>query len=790
MIFNDIEAATERLLDHEVLITDSRSMVWPQKTIFAAVKTATGDGHRYINDMYRRGVRAFVVNHVPPALAEVAASSGDDCVFVVVDDVRNAITRLGAERRRASVDPAKMVAITGSRGKTVVKELIYSALRRVENPVRSPRSWNSHIGVALSLFELQPGYDHALIEVGIDGPGQIDALLVEAIRPRIGVLTSITDAHDGGFESREQKVREKLKLFAGCSDVVFDASCEPDIARIVEDALPGVCLHSVVVAPYSAEAVNKALAVETLRVLGYADRAEELVASVQSVSSRIDVHEGINDCVMLYDGFTADLRSLADALDFMRRRATRSRTMTVVLGDLQHAADTDLPGLYHQADDLLRAYGVDRLIGVGREIAANATCFDSLLSPVFFDSAEDFITGYSANDFNSELILIKGSDLGAFKLIKDRLESPRHDTIMEINLDAVVHNFNYYRSLVKPGTGLIAMVKASGYGTGSTELAKTLQSCRAAYLAVAVVDEGVALRQAGITMPILVLNPITNNYNALFDRRLEPTVFSLKEYLMLRNEALRRGIDEYPVHIKLDTGMHRLGFIEDELDELCRHLSQSSTLKVSSVFSHLATADCSDMNDYTMMQLDCFAHMSDRMRRLLPYPFKRHILNTAGIERFAEFEYDMVRLGIGLYGIDPMGDNPALATVATLTTTIIALRRWPAGTTIGYGRRGLLKRPSLIATIPIGYADGIDRHFGCGNASFMVRGHRCPTVGNICMDLAMIDVTDVPDATVGDVVEIFGPSNPITQLSNIQQTIPYEILTSVSPRVRRIYFRE
>ena len=411
-------------------------------------------------------------------------------------------------------------------------------------------------------------------------------------------------------------------------------------------------------------------------------------------------------------------------------------------------------------------------------------------SKEFLYDPSEFLSKYDIDRFNSELILIKGAPDSGFSCIKDVLESPRHDTIMEINLDAAAHNFNYYRSLLAPGTGLIAMVKASAYGVGSLELAKTLQSCRAAYLAVAVADEGVELRRAGITMPILVLNPITNNYSALFDRRLEPTVFSLKEYFTLKNEARRRGITNYPIHIKLDTGMHRLGFIQSELPELCRYLSDPSVLRVESVFSHLATADCIDMDDYTEMQLNNYASMTDLMLSLMPYPFKRHILNTAGISRYPQYHYDMVRLGIGLYGVDPLGENPALETVARLSTTVIAKRSWPAGTTIGYGRRGLLKRDSVVATIPIGYADGIDRHFGCGAASFAVRGTMCPTIGSICMDLCMIDVTDVPGVQVGDVVEIFGPAAPIHRLSDVQGTIPYEILTSVSPRVRRIYFRE
>ncbi len=542
--------------------------------------------------------------------------------------------------------------------------------------------------------------------------------------------------------------------------------------------------------PYTPERINKALAKAALQALGYERQADELLRDVAEVNSRIDVHEGLNDCLMLFDAFTPDLRSLRDALDYMRRRTTSGRTLTVILGDLQHWYGQDLDSLYRRANDLLHDYGVTRMIAVGPEIYRRREMFDPLIAKEFLYDPSEFLSKYDIDRFNSELILIKGAPDSGFSCIKDALESPRHDTIMEINLDAAAHNFNYYRSLLTPGTGLIAMVKASAYGVGSLELAKTLQSCRAAYLAVAVVDEGVELRRAGITMPILVLNPITNNYSALFDRRLEPTVFSLKEYFTLKNEARRRGISNYPIHIKLDTGMHRLGFIQSELPELCRYLSDPSVLRVESVFSHLATADCLDMDDYTEMQLNNYASMTDLMLSLMPYRFKRHILNTAGISRYPQFHYDMVRLGIGLYGVDPLGENPALETVARLSTTVIAKRSWPAGTTIGYGRRGLLKRDSVIATIPIGYADGIDRHFGCGAASFAVRGTMCPTVGNICMDLCMIDITDATGVQVGDEVEIFGPAAPIHRLSDVQDTIPYEILTSVSPRVRRIYFRE
>ena len=441
---------------------------------------------------------------------------------------------------------------------------------------------------------------------------------------------------------------------------------------------------------------------------------------------------------------------------------------------------------------MLSLAGIDRIIGVGEEISRYSTEFDPLIASDFMPSVDDFLKNYDITRFDSELILIKGrADIG-FDEIRRRLESPRHQSILEVNLDAVVDNFNTYRALLKPHTGIVAMVKASGYGTGALELAKTLQSQGASYLAVAVIEEGVALRRAGITMPIIVLNPVTTNYQALFAYGLEPTVFSISELQLLIAEAERYGKTDYPVHIKLETGMRRLGFIDCEIDDLIKILNSTDRVKVSSAFSHLATADCLDQDAYTQSQFDTFERMTARLIAGLPYQFKRHILNTAGIMRYPQYQYDMVRLGIGLYGISPLPPEATkikLRAVARLSSTIISLKHWPAGTTVGYSRRGVLTRDSVIATVPIGYADGIDRHFGCGQAQFVVNGHLCPTVGNICMDLCMIDVTDA-DANIGDRVEIFGENAPIENLAQTLGTIPYEILSSVSPRIHRIYFRE
>ncbi|MDE6704139.1 MAG: alanine racemase [Muribaculaceae bacterium] len=715
------------------LLTDSRSLCDAERTLFVALRTSVNDGHKYIAEMYRRGVRAFLVESVPEILSSVP-----DADFIVVDDTAKALATL-ASYVRSTVD-IPVVGITGSRGKTVVKELVYAALLKAgRKVVRSPRSWNSQIGVPLSVWRLERDTEIAVFEAGIDHPGQMESLAA-VIRPTIGVITDITGEHDGGFESREQKISEKRILLENCATRIEGSD-------------------------------NRRVAAEILEALG---ESPSLLDGVREVSTRLDVHDGVNDCLMIYDEFTSDYVSLVAALDFMCRRKTASRRNTLILGDLLHRKGADVAKIYREVSAMLRLAGIDRLIGVGAEISRYASEFDPLMASEFMTSVDDFLKDYNISRFDSELILIKGPADAGFDEIRRRLESPRHQSILEVNLDAVVDNFNSFRALLKPQTGVVAMVKASGYGTGALELAKTLQSQGASYLAVAVVEEGVSLRRAGITMPIIVLNPVTTNYQALFAYGLEPTVFSLNELQLLIDEAARYGKSDYPVHIKLETGMRRLGFVDDEIDDLLAVLNSTDNVKVSSVFSHLATADCLDQDAYTESQLETFARMTERLIEGLQYPFKRHILNTAGIMRYPGHQYDMVRLGIGLYGISPLPPEATeikLRTVARLSSTIISLKHWAAGTTVGYGRKGVITRDSIIATVPIGYADGIDRHFGCGHARFIVNGHLCPTVGNICMDLCMIDVTDA-DAHVGDRVEIFGPEAPIENLAQTLGTIP------------------
>ncbi|MCM1036945.1 MAG: alanine racemase [Bacteroides sp.] len=754
---------------YTTLLTDSRSLDSAAGTVFCALRTGSSDGHRYIAAMAHAGVDAFLVEDLPAPLPP-------GCAAIRVPSVARAIEALGAHER--DTFGGTLVAVTGSAGKTVVKEMLYRGLLGVRRTHRSPRSWNSRLGVPLTLSEMPADTEVAVVEVGIDSPGDMDAH-ARMLRPQVGVLTAITDEHSAGFISLEAKIREKARLFDSC-EVIFYDSTSPLSGRVLHSMYPSKRL--VAVEGSDPADTDNRLAAAVAGMLG-----APAVAPTAPVSSRLDVHEGVNDCLMVYDNFTHDLRSLRSALDFMRRRSVARRSDTVVLGDLLHAPADDVAAIYRAAGLMMARFGIGRVIAAGAEAATYA----SELSAVGrVESTVDFCTDYDIDLFSGETILIFGDTEAGFADIRDRLESPRHHTVLEVNLDALVHNFNYYRSLLRPDTGIIAMVKASAYGTGAPGVARTLQAQGASYLAVAVADEGVELRRAGIDMPIMVLNPITTNYKALFDYRLEPSVFSLPELQMLLSRAERCGVADYPIHIKLDTGMHRVGFVDDELPALIDLLTSQTRLRVATIFSHLATADCLDLDDYTAGQLDAFRRMSEQVQRALPYPTRRHVLNTAGAMRYPDSQYDLVRPGIGLYGVSPLPGESPLRVVASLYTTIFSIKRWDAGTTIGYGCRGVLTRPSVIATLPIGYADGLDRHLSCGAASFIVRGVRCPVVGNICMDQCMIDVTDVADAAPGDRVEIFGSHAPVETLADTLGTIPYEILTSVSPRVKRIYFRE
>lgn len=764
-----IESDSVAMID--TLLTDSRNLMFPESTVFVALSTASNDGHRYISELYDKGVRHFIVERRPEGM--------DDAEFWIVDDSLEALQTIGSAIRKES--KADVVGITGSRGKTIAKEMLHKLIGGSVKSVRAPRSYNSQIGVPLSAWEIGSDTEVAIFEAGISRPGEMSRLR-EIIAPRVGIFTSITDEHGENFESLEQKALEKAMLFSN-SEIVFYPGGDEIIRRALAKAAPNAKAVAVANASDKPSAILAALVQSAAAALGY-DAGDVSLEDIKNVSApRMEVFSTLKNCLIVYDAFTLDMRSIADSFNFSARSLTPGRTLTAVVF---RPSDCDAVLL----GKMLAAKGISRLIGIGFDQDEAKVLGEFVKNADFANDADDFLMRYTISDFNNEVILLKGEADQGIEDIRAMLETPRHETVMEVDLGAIADNFNYFRSLLKPDTGLVAMVKADGYGIGALELAKAMQSQGASFLAVAVIDEGAQLRRAGITMPIMVMNPIGTNYKALFDNRLEPSVFSLRELSLLLKNAQRLGIENYPVHIKLDTGMHRLGFIDSELDALAEMLGNTSALKVASIFSHLATADCVDQNEYTEGQLDSFEAMSSKLIKALGYAPKRHILNTAGIMRYPTHHYDMARLGIGLYGISPVPEVKAnLSVVASLSTTIISIKKLDQGASVGYGRKGRIDKPTVIATIPIGYADGLVRHLSCGRASFIVNGTECPVVGNICMDQCMIDVTHA-NASIGDKVEIFGRQAPIERLSDTLGTIPYEILTSISPRVKRIYFRQ
>ena len=797
-----------------VLLTDSRSLTFPEESIFFALVTERNDGHRYIKELYDKGVRNFVVNYKPTESDEMPEAN-----FLQVANTLVAMQMLAAHHRRQFDIP--VIGITGSNGKTSVKEWLHQLLQDDYNIVRSPRSYNSQTGVPLSVWQMNEKTELALFEAGISRPDEMHRL-EEIIHPTIGLITNIGDAHQEGFASVQQKCMEKLTLLQGCDCIIYDGDNE-----IIRDCIEKRCLGAYEIAwsrkdrdkplyissiekgenstliqytylqyllevsiPYTDDASIQN-AIHCLAIMLYLNRQPDIISErmkrLEPLAMRMEVKEGNNNCLIINDSYNSDMDSLTIALDFQARRAASGNMKrTLILSDI---FQTGLPpaALYRKVSDLLKRKGIERLIGIGPIISDNAYLFD--IEKEFYGSTREFNEALTPNMFHNELILIKGARDFHFELISEALELKQHETILEVNLDALVNNLNSYRSLLHNDTKVVCMVKAFGYGAGSYEIAKTLQEHGVDYLAVAVADEGAELRKAGITMPIIVMNPEISSFRTLFSYRLEPEIYSFNLLNALLAEGEKLGVSGYPIHIKIDSGMHRLGFTANQIDELAGILQSQIVLMARSVFTHLAGSDEEVHDSYTEQQIATFTHCADIIQNASKHKVLRHVLNTAGITRFTEHQMDMVRLGIGLYGVSPMKTSQILRPVSTLKTTILQIHEYEAGTTIGYGRNGILCRTSRIAAIPIGYADGFDRRLGNGRGEVLVNGHRAPIVGNVCMDICMIDVTDIP-CNEGDRVEIFGENLPVQELAQRLDTIAYEVLTSISSRVKRIYYRE
>jgi alanine racemase len=802
------------------LLTDSRSLIFTDETLFFALRSASNDGHRYVRDLYNRGVRHFVVSDYASDFEALS-----DANFLIVNDTLVALQQLAAFHRNHFSLP--VVGITGSNGKTIVKEWLSQLLHADYNTVRSPRSYNSQIGVPLSVWQINDQNNLGIFEAGISQKGEIERL-EHIIRPTVGIMTNIGQAHQENFVSLIDKCREKLLLFTGaqwlisCKDHSLVDKCIDEAALSCRRFTWGyseqsnmqllgiekVGKNSTITCRYNGQPItyvipftddasveNSMHCLATWILLEHVIDGKKIdtvtiaerMKQLEPVAMRLEVKEGRNDCLVINDSYNADINSLSIALDFARRQAADKRMeMTLVLSDiLQSGEKADI--LYANIARLVQESGFSRLIGIGSEISKHTDSF-SIARKESFPSTEAFLQSGRWKQFKNEVVLLKGSRHYHFEQISEQIENVAHQTTLEVNLSALVHNFNYFRAKLRPETKMVCMVKAFAYGSGAVEVAKTLQHHRCDYLAVAVADEGAELRREGITLPILVMNPEPNSFNLLFEYQLEPEIYSFSLLNAFIKASVRQGVSHYPIHVKIDSGMHRLGFEENDLPELIRLLSGQENVQVQSIFSHLAGADEARFDDFTLQQINLFKQWSDRLEQGVGYRFMRHILNSAGIERFAEYQFDMVRLGIGHYGVSAV-NSPEMQPVCTLKTTVLQVKRVKAGETVGYSRRGVLTRDSDIAVLPLGYADGYDRRFGNGVGKVLINGKLASVIGSVCMDVVMIDVTGL-DVHEGDSAEIFGNGISIIDAADSIGTISYELLTNVSRRVKRVYFQE
>ncbi|QNH61917.1 bifunctional UDP-N-acetylmuramoyl-tripeptide:D-alanyl-D-alanine ligase/alanine racemase [Hymenobacter sediminicola] len=804
------------------LLLDSRRVGQAIGSVFFALRGPQHNGHRYLPELYKQGVRLFVVDRVEEVPGGLLAYP--EASILLVADALAALQAVAAAHRRRFRLP--VLGITGSNGKTIVKEWLAQLLAPDELLCKSPRSYNSQVGVPLSVWELNATHTLGIFEAGISERGEM-ARLAAVIQPTLGLFTNLGTAHDAGFSSPQEKVEEKMQLFLGvdtlfyCLDhelihaaasrhlpehrtftwsrqhphlahvavTVAEASADRTVVR-VSMARPLPQEHTFTL-PFADEpSVENAL--HALAVLLWhqvpAAEIQHRLDRLQPVAMRLEMKQALNDCYVLDDTYNNDLAGLSLALDALARQPRRGRR-TLILSDVLESGLAG-PKLYARAAAQLATHGVDRLIGIGPEIRLHQLAFQGV-ELAFHDTTEDFLRHFRPDDFRHETILVKGARRFGFERIVAAFQQKIHGTVLEVNLDALAHNLNFYRRRLQPGTKLMVMVKAFAYGSGSAEVANLLQFHRADYLAVAYTDEGVDLRRQGISLPVMVMNPSPDAFQKLRQYHLEPEIYSFERLLDYLRAAQEQPLPA--IHLKIDTGMRRLGFAEEDLPELVQLLRENAAhLRVASALTHLAGADEEQHNDFSRRQLAAFQRMTPVLEEALGYPIIKHALNSAGILRFPEAHFDMVRLGIGLYGVEASGhEQDALQPVSTLRTTISQVKTLPPGETVGYGRRGQAADfERRIATLAIGYADGYDRRFGNGAGEVVIRGQRAPLIGNVCMDMCMADVTHIIGAQAGDTAEIFGPQLPLSELAVRIGTIPYELLTNVSERVKRVFVAE
>lgn len=789
------------------LVIDSRSVIDPENSLFFALN-AKRDGHEYLEDAYANGIRSFVISE--PSYVDRFT----DANILLVADVLDALQSMAINHREQF--DLKVLAITGSNGKTVVKEWLYQLLAADFNIVRSPKSYNSQIGVPLSVWNIAEEHTLGIFEAGISKENEMDALQ-KIIRPTIGILTNLGEAHAEGFASQKDKLLEKLKLFKDAEVFIYSpeytlglpvselpgqtkfswslkqkADLQISFIEPIEDRnyvraiFKGAEIECLIPFSDGASVENGIICWAALLSMGYSpEEADARLEKLTRVGMRLELKNGINQCSVIDDSYSADISSLAIALDFLNLQNQHPKK-TLILSDLHETGRNEVE-LYAEIAALLKQKSLNRLIGIGPNISASAELFD--METAFFASTQDFIDHFPAVHFNAETILLKGARKFEFERISKLITQKIHDTVLEIDLNALAGNLQFYRNKLQPGVKIMAMVKAFSYGSGSFEIANVLQYHKVDYLAVAYTDEGVALRKAGITMPIMVMSPEPSAFDAIVKYKLEPEIYNL-DILNSFIGFLSADVYDYPVHLKIDTGMHRLGFMETDLKELLETINGSRKVKVVSAFSHLVGSEDAHHDAFTKHQIERFSAFAQQISAGLGYKFIWHISNTSGITRHPEAQMDMVRVGIGLYGYDGgLPKKNGLQTAVVLKTTVTQLITVRPNETIGYGRNGILPNGGTTATVKIGYADGYNRRFGNGRGKMLVNGKLAPTIGSICMDMCMLDVTGIPVKT-GDEVIVFNGELTIADLAEQIETIPYEILTNISQRVKRVYFYE
>ena len=803
------------------LLFDSRLLVSPKSTLFFALRSQRNDGHQYIKELYDKGVRSFVVDD--DILSDTCLLCGE-ATFIVVKDTLMALQKIASYHRNYFNIP--VIGITGSNGKTIVKEWIYQILSPEMPIIRSPRSYNSQIGVPLSVWQLNESHQLAIFEAGISRPNEMQNLK-DIIQPTIGIFTNIGTAHGKNFSNIKNKAEEKTKLFTDVDILIYcldhkeinESANKLNIGTFTwsrKDKNADILIYSVekekdhtlikafdnrqktkgeslkIMIPFTDDASieNAIHCWLTAMIFNIPkDVIEKRMAHLSPIAMRMELKSGINNCEIINDSYNSDFNSLSIALDFMNQQVHHKKSVIILSDILQSELKED--ELYDKIAQLIKNKNVYKIIGIGEAITRQRDKFD--IDKAFYKTTKDFINNYPIEDFHNQLILLKGAREFGFENISKILQEKAHETILEINLNNLVKNMNYYRSKLNRDTKLMVMVKAFAYGSGNYEVSNVLEFHHADYLTVAYADEGIELRRKGITLPIMVMTPESNTYESIIRNNLEPDIYSFRS-LSLLEEAICQLDTPLPspigIHIKLDTGMHRLGFLPEDIDELLERIKTNKNIVIRSVFSHLAGSDDETFRDFTMQQINVFEDVSSKIVSAFPYKIIRHILNSAGISRFTEYQYDMVRLGIGIYGIAPCEeDKGKLHNVISLKSTVVQIKEYEVGETIGYSRKGVIARPSKIGVIPIGYADGLKRQLGNGAASFYVNGKAAPIIGNICMDMCMIDLTDI-ECKENDTAILFDKDHDVEDIAKACDTIPYEILTSISQRVKRIYYQE